>query len=178
MSKPVAALVAVPGKAGKKSMFDLGHVLPRLSLMTLERDGAVYVKAAWYIVFFYECLLEHVGDIVKELLERKELDKDIVTLTVGKREGKWFTLGGAKTLLGMVQYQMTRREWAELLEEFARLEKHRAGAGVGAEAGAKPAALEPVKLEDGQESVIKMRQEEGKDEDGDGWLDVRIVWLG
>jgi hypothetical protein len=25
---------------------------------------------------------------------------------------------------------------------------------------------------------MKMRQDEGKDEDGDGWLDVRVVWLG
>ncbi len=34
-------------------------------------------------------------------------------------------------------------------------------------------------MKDGQESVIKMtrRQAEGKDEDGDGWLDVRVVWL-
>jgi predicted CopG family antitoxin len=125
---------------------------------------------------------EHVGDIVKELRERKELDREIVTLTVGKREGEWFTLGGAKTLLGMVPYRMTRRERAELLDELAtrRLEKPRVGAGVGAEAGAgaKPAAPELVKLKDGQESVIKMGQEEGKDEDGDGWLDVRVVWLG
>jgi hypothetical protein len=35
-------------------------------------------------------------------------------------------------------------------------------------------------VKDGQASVIKMtrRQAEGKDEDGDGWLDVRVVWLG
>jgi hypothetical protein len=34
-------------------------------------------------------------------------------------------------------------------------------------------------LKDGQESVVKMtvRQEEGKDEDGDGWLYERVVWL-
>ena len=41
----------------------------------------------------------------------------------------------------------------------------------------KQAAVEVVKMKDGYETVIKMKQEEGKDEDGDGWLDVRVVWL-
>jgi hypothetical protein len=76
---------------------------------------------------------------------------------------------------------MARRERAELLDEFTKLKKPKAagmtGVGAGVEAGAKPGAPEVVKLKDGQESVIKMRREEGKDEDGDGWLDVRVVWL-
>jgi hypothetical protein len=156
-------------------MLNLGHVLPRLSLMLLERDGEVYMKATWFVVFFYECLLEHVDHIVNDLRETKELSQEIVTLTVGKREGEWFTLAGAKSLLGLVPYRMTRRERVELVDEFARLEKPRAAAE--AKSGAKPAAPEVVKLKDGQESVIKMKQEEGKDEDGDGWLDVRVVWL-
>jgi hypothetical protein len=48
-----------------------------------------------------------------------------VTLTVGKREGEWFTLAGANMLLGMAPYsrRMTRREQAELVEEFKKLEK-------------------------------------------------------
>ncbi len=46
------------GEGWQNGMLDLGHVLLRLSLMTLERDVAVYVKGTWYIVFFYECLLE------------------------------------------------------------------------------------------------------------------------
>ncbi len=181
VADPVAAPVAVPRKAGKTSMLDLGHVLPRLSLMTLERNGVLYMKATWFIVFFYECLLEHVDHIVRDLRETQELSQEIVTLTVGKREGEWFTLAGAKLLVGMVPYRMTRRERAELVEEFAKLEKPKkvgvAGVEAGANAEAKPAAPELVKLKDGQESVIKMRQEEGKDEDGDGWLDVRVVWL-
>jgi hypothetical protein len=45
------------------------------------------------------------------------------------------------------------------------------------ETGAKPVAPEVVKLKDGQESMVKMRQEEGKDEDGDGWRYERVVWL-
>ncbi len=173
VADPVAAPVAAV-KKGETSMLNLGHVLPRLSLMTLERDGVLYMKATWFIVFFYECLLEHVDHIVRDLRETQELSQEIVTLTVGKREGDWFTLAGAKTLLGIVPYRMTRRERAELVEEFAKLEKPKS-AGV---AEAKPAAPELVKLKDGQVSVIKMRQEEGKDEDGDGWLDVRVVWLG
>jgi hypothetical protein len=172
---PVAAV-----RKGQTSMLNLGHVLPRLSLMTLERNGVLYMKATWFIVFFYECLLEHVDHIVRDLRETQELNQEIVTLTVGKREGDWFTLAGAKLLLGMVPYRMTRRERAELVEEFTKLEKSQAGPVVeaGASAGAKPAAPELVKPNDGQTSVIKMRQEEGKDEDGDGWLDVRVVWLG
>ena len=174
---PVAPVA--PVKKSEIRMLNLGHVLPRLSLMLLERDGGVYMKATWFVVFFYECLLEHVDDIVNDLRETKELSQEIVTLTVGKREGEWFTLAGAKSWLGLVPYRMTRRERAELVDEFARLERTKAVAGVEAEAksGVKPAAPEVVKLKDGQESVIKLRQEEGKDEDGDGWLDVRVVWL-
>jgi hypothetical protein len=157
-------------------MLDLKHVLPQLKLLMLERDGMMYVKATWFVVFFYECLLEHVDHIVNDLRETKELSQEIVTLTVGKREGEWFTLAGAKSLLGLVPYRMTRRERAELVDEFTRLDKPKAVAAE-AKTGAKPAAPEVVKLKDGQESVIKMRQEEGKDEDGDGWLDVRVVWL-
>ena len=181
MTESVADSVApvAPIKKSEIRMLNLGHVLPRLSLMLLERDGGVYMKATWFVVFFYECLLEHVDHIVNDLRETKELSQEIVTLTVGKREGEWFTLAGAKSLLGLVPYRMTRRERAELVDEFTRLEKPRAVAGVEAECktGAKPAAPEVVKLKDGQESVIKLRQEEGKDEDGDGWLDVRVVWL-
>jgi hypothetical protein len=120
---------------------------------------------------------------VKDLRETKELCQEIVTLTVGKREpeGEWFTLAGAKLLLGIVPYRMTRRERAELLDASTRLEKPKAagGAGIGAgvEAGAKPGAPEVVKLMDGQESVITLRQEEGKDEDGDGWLEGPIFFL-
>jgi hypothetical protein len=103
MTDSVAARVApvAPVKKGEASMLILGHLLPRLSLMALERDGVLYMKATWFVVFFYECLLEHVDHIVQDLRETKELSQDIVTLTVGKREpeGERFTLAGAKLLV-------------------------------------------------------------------------------
>jgi hypothetical protein len=106
MTDSVAAQVApvAPVKKGEASMLNLGLLLPRLSLMALERDGVLYMKATWFVVFFYECLLEHVDHIVKDLRETKEtkeLSQEIVTLTVGKREpeGEWFTLAGAKLLV-------------------------------------------------------------------------------
>jgi hypothetical protein len=174
---PVAPVAPVAlAKKGKVDMLDLGHVLRGLKLCMLERDGAVYMKASWVIVFFYECHTDCIEHIMKDLRDTKELGQEIVTLKVGKHEGEWFTLAGAKMVLGMVPYRMTRKERAELAEEFKKLEKAKpAGEGKAGEARAAP---EVVKLKDGQESVIKMRQEEGADEDGDGWLDVRVVWLG
>ena len=162
-------------KKGKINMLDLGHVLRGLQLCMLERDDVVYMKASWVIVFFYECHTDCIEHIMKDLRDTKELGQEIVTLKVGKYEGEWFTLAGAKMVLGMVPYQMTRKERAELAEEFKKFEKVKpAGEGKAGEARAAP---EVVKLKDGQESVIKMRQEEGKDEDGDGWRYERVVWL-
>jgi hypothetical protein len=170
---PPVAPVA-PVRKGETSMLNLGHVLPKLSLMTLERDGVLYMKETWFIVFFYECLLKHVDHIVRDLHETQELSQEIVTLTVVSRKGEWFTLarGGAKTLLGMVPYWMTRKELAELLEEFMKLFCS------WSRGWAQTFCFRTVQLKDGQTSVIKMRQEKGKDEDGDGWVDVRVVWLG
>jgi hypothetical protein len=174
---PVAPAAPVAlAKKGKVDMLDLGHVLRGLKLCMLERDGAVYIKASWVIVFFYECHTDCIKHIMKDLRDTKELSQEIVTLKVGKQEGEWFTLAEAKMVLGMVPYRITRKERAELAEEFKKLGKAKpAGEGKAGEARAAP---EVVKLKDGQESVIKMRQEEGADEDGDGWLDVLIVWLG
>jgi hypothetical protein len=47
----VAAQVApvAPVKKGEASMLNLRLLLPRLSLMTLERGGVLYMKATWFV---------------------------------------------------------------------------------------------------------------------------------
>jgi hypothetical protein len=143
---PVAPVALV--KKGKINMLDLGHALRGLQLCMLERDDVVYMKASWVIVFFYECHTDCVEHIMKDLRDTKELSQEIVTLKVGKYEGEWFTLAGAKMVLGMVPYQMTRKERAELAEEFKKFEKVKpAGEGKAGEARVAP---EVVKLNDGQ----------------------------
>jgi hypothetical protein len=143
---PVAPVALV--KKGKINMLDLGHVLRGLQLCMLERDDVVYMKASWVIVFFYECHTDCVEHIMKDLRDTKELSQEIVTLKVGKYEGEWFTLAGAKMVLGMVPYQMTRKERAEVAEEFKKFEKVKpAGEGKAGEARVAP---EVVKLNDGQ----------------------------
>jgi hypothetical protein len=80
VAEPVAPPVAVPVKAGKTSMLDLGHLLHGLKLLMLERNDVVYMKATWFVPFFYECLNEHVEGIMKELRERNDVSPEIVTV--------------------------------------------------------------------------------------------------
>lgn len=182
VAEPVVAPIApdapvAPKKKAETSLLKLGHVLPGLCLMIVERENVVYVKAKWLLTFFYQCRVENVEWIMRELRDTKELNNEIVTLTVGKREDAWFTVAGVRIVLGMVPYRMTRKERAELLDELKKLEKTPVAEASGGAGEEKPRAPEVFKLKDGQETVIKMRQEEGKEGDGDGWLDVRVVWL-
>lgn len=153
-------------------ILDLTHVLDHLKLTFMERNNAVYVRAKWFVEFFWECRQEHVAEIVRDLREIKELSQEIVTLKVGKEEDEWFTLAGARIALGKVPFRLMRAERVAILEEFKKLEPK--PAVVAGEARVEPKV---VKLKDGQETVLKMKQEEGKEGDGDGWLDVRVVWL-